>query len=87
MDTLEAEIRLIKERNQRVESDKAWETSWFRRGLIAVITYAVASLALYVIGVTDFYLAAFIPTLGFLLSTLTLPAVKRWWVTRVYRAS
>ena len=28
---LEEEIKHIKERNQRVEKDKEWETSWTRR--------------------------------------------------------
>ena len=28
---LEQEIEQIKERNKRVELDKAWETSWTRR--------------------------------------------------------
>ena len=28
---LEKEIEQIKERNKRVELDKAWETSWTRR--------------------------------------------------------
>ena len=80
MDDLSKEIQNIKERNFRVEADKAWETSLFRKILISVITYIVASLVLYVIGVPDFYLGAIIPTLGFFLSTLTIPAVKRWWI-------
>lgn len=33
------EIEQIKQRNARVESDKAWETSLFRKILIAVLTY------------------------------------------------
>lgn len=80
MEHIEAQLQVIKERNLRVEADKAWETSTFRRLLIAAITYVVASLALYIIGAPNFYLGAIIPTLGFLLSTLTLPYIKRWWL-------
>jgi hypothetical protein len=79
---IEEEIRIIKERNLRVESDKAWEVSTFRKVLITGITYVIASIALYAIGVSDFYLGAIVPTLGFLLSTLTLSVVKRWWLKR-----
>ncbi len=78
----EKELEAIQERNARVEADKAWETSLFRKLLVSAITYIVASLALYVIGVSDFYLGAIIPTLGFLLSTLTIPAIKRWWIRK-----
>lgn len=82
---LEKELELIKERNTRVEADKAWETSLSRKILILVTTYIVASLALYAIGVEDFYLGAIVPTLGFFLSTLSFPVAKRWWIARHYR--
>jgi hypothetical protein len=77
---LEQEIKALKERNVRVEADKAWETSLSRKILILLTTYIVASLALFIIEVPDFYLGAIIPTLGFFLSTLTFPVVKRWWI-------
>lgn len=77
---IEQEVRKLQERNKRVEADKAWETSLARKVLILVTTYLVASLAMFVIGVHDFFLNAIIPTLGFFLSTLTFPFVKRWWI-------
>lgn len=79
---IQEELQAIKERNRRVEADKAWETSLSRKALILVTTYLVASLALYVIGVPNFYLGAIIPTLGFFLSTLSFPAVKKWWIKK-----
>ncbi len=78
METLEQ----ITERNRRVELDKAWETSNTRRALIASMTYAVATYFMYRIGVNDPFLNALVPTGGYLLSTLTLPAVKREWLKR-----
>lgn len=84
MEDLSQEIQNIRERNVRVEADKAWETSLFRKLLISVITYVVAALALCVIGISDFYLGAIIPALAFLLSTLTIPAVKRWWIGKYF---
>ena len=38
--SLEKELEAIKERNKRVEADKAWETSKNRRGIIAAATAA-----------------------------------------------
>lgn len=81
---IEKEIQSLKERNKRVEADKAWETSIFRKVLILVVTYFVASLALYVIGTPKFYLGAIIPTIGFFLSTLGFNFVKKWWVSRYF---
>jgi hypothetical protein len=82
---METELKLIQERNKRVELDKAWETSFARRGFIAGITYGVAVLFMYKIGITDPFINALVPTGGYLLSTLSLPAVKRWWINRIYK--
>jgi hypothetical protein len=76
------ELQIIYERNKRVELDKAWETSWTRRGLIAVVTYGVAVIFMYQINVPDAYLNALVPTGGYLLSTLSLGIVKRWWLKK-----
>ncbi|MCL4384085.1 hypothetical protein M1116_01390 [Patescibacteria group bacterium] len=80
---LSKEIAAIKLRNARVEADKKWETSWARRCLIALLTYAVMVLFMISIGVFQPFLNAIIPTLGFVLSTLTLDKVKRLWLKHV----
>lgn len=79
------EILVIQERNRRVELDKAWETSWTRRGLIALVTYVVAMIFMYRIGVVDPWLNALVPTGGFILSTLSLGVIKKWWTQRYCR--
>lgn len=78
------EIESIKMRNRRVEIDKAWETSWTRRGLISVFTYLAVGGYFYSIGVARPWVNAIVPTIGFLLSTLTLPWFKKMWVKRFY---
>lgn len=75
----EKEILTIQERNQRVEMDKRWETSWFRRLVIAIITYVIAAAWLWVIDEKDLWWKAAIPSVGYILSTLTLPSIKKWW--------
>jgi hypothetical protein len=81
---LEKDILLIKQRNDRVQADKAWETSKIRMVSILVLTYVFASLALYLMGVQNFLLSAIIPVLGYFLSTLSLPFIKKWWITRLH---
>ena len=44
---LESEIDTIKERNQKVEKDKARETSLMRKLSILVLTYFVMALFMY----------------------------------------
>lgn len=44
INSLEKDIKDIKQRNKRVEVDKAWETSWTRKIVIAVLTYIVIVL-------------------------------------------
>jgi len=79
---IEKDITLIKSRNKRVESEKLWETSWFRRLLITAIIYIVASLLMYAIGNQQFYANSLIPALGYLLSTLSFLLIKNWWINR-----
>ncbi len=69
----------IEARNEKVEVDKAWETSWTRKGLLILFTYLAVSLYMNVIGVSSPWINAVIPSLGFLLSTLTLPLFKNIW--------
>ncbi|MBI3115265.1 MAG: hypothetical protein HYZ09_02105, partial [Candidatus Kerfeldbacteria bacterium] len=64
----------------RVEADKAWEVSWTRRLVIAAMTYVIAVIWLYMIDNSAPYLNGFVPAAGYILSTLSLPAIKRWWV-------
>jgi len=87
MENPESQIAAIMERNKRVEADKAWETSFVRRITITVLTYAIAVLFLWLIGNTGFWLNAAVPALGYLLSTLSLPWVKRWWIRQYLESS
>lgn len=77
------EINAIKARNNRVEKDKAWETSWIRRICIAILTYFV--VVLYSFIVTKFnniWLSSIVPVIGFILSTLSLKFVRHLWEKR-----
>lgn len=78
-ETLETEIQNLKERNARVELDKAWERSLTRRVFVALITYCVATLWLYIINEHDILLKAVVPTAGYVLSTISIPQLRRVW--------
>ncbi|RJR14031.1 hypothetical protein C4585_00995 [Candidatus Parcubacteria bacterium] len=82
IETLEREIHQLKERNARVEEEKAWETSYVRVFFIALITYAVAVGILYILDTPKFLFGALIPAAGYILSTQSLLVVKRWWMKR-----
>ena len=74
---LEKEIIALKNRNIKVESDKAWETSFTRKFCIAVLTYLTISLFFYMGKFPEPFLSAIVPTLGFLLSTLSFSLIKK----------
>ena len=76
---LEKRVTEIEKRNIRVETDKAWETSWSRRGLLMLFTYLSVGFYMQAIGISSPWLNAIIPSIGFLLSTLTLPFFKKLW--------
>ena len=80
------EIQALIDRNTRVEGDKSWEASWFGRLLISVITYisACAFLTITDGDHTRAYLPAFVPTMGYLLSSISLGPIKQWWIHNRY---
>lgn len=77
---LEEEIIKIKERNKKVELDKAWETSWTRKICIMVLTYIVVITYSYLIrNNNNIWLSSLVPVIGFTLSTLSLKLVRKLW--------
>lgn len=85
IETLQKEIDQIKERNRRVEVNKAWETSTFRRVLVAILTYFFMVLIFSTMQSTDPWKNAIIPTVGFILSTLSLSYLKKGWEKYIYK--
>jgi polyferredoxin len=77
---LKEEIEQIKQRNKRVEKDKAWETSWTRRICIMILTYIVVVLYSFSIAkISNIWLSSLVPVIGFTLSTLSLNVVRKIW--------
>ncbi len=79
------EIKKIKERNKRVEADKAWEISKTRILIISIMTYIAIAIFLWFVKVPRPWINAIIPTLGFILSTLTLSLFKKLWLKYIYK--
>lgn len=77
---IEKEIQNIKERNKKVEKDKAWETSLTRRICIMILTYIVVLFYSYMVkNITSIWLSSLIPVIGFALSTLSLKIIRKIW--------
>jgi hypothetical protein len=77
---IEQRVQKIEERNAKVEADKAWETSWTRRILLMTFTYLAIGIYMWAIEINQPWLNAIVPTVGFLLSTLTMPFFKNLWL-------
>ena len=77
---LQKELAEIKTRNARVEREKAWETSWTRRLVIAGATFVGAWLWLVQLGADNALLQALVPSGAYAVSTLSLPVLRRWWI-------
>ena len=85
LNDLENRIKAIESRNKAVEENKSWEASWTRKLLIAFFTYlSIAFYFQYILEV-DPWLNAIVPTVGFLLSTLTLSFFKKVWGKYLYK--
>ena len=81
---IEKEIKEIKERNQKVELNKAWEPSWTRKLCIMILTYIVVVLYSFTINkISNIFLSSLVPVIGFTLSTLSLNAIRKIWERRI----
>jgi hypothetical protein len=79
---VEARISRLEARNQRVENDKRWETSWARRVAIMLLTYLTVAFYLRFVVHIDPWINALVPVIGYTLSTLTVSRLKQYWLTR-----
>mgnify|MGYP005668201103 FL=1 len=77
---MEKRIKKIERRNKRVEIDKAWETSFTRKVIIALLTYLVIVLFFFMADLPKPFVNSIVPTSGFVLSTLSLKYFKRLWI-------
>lgn len=73
-------VEALEQRNKRVELEKAWETSWLRRAAIMALTYLVVACYLRFVVHIDPWINALVPVIGFFLSTLTVSALKHYWI-------
>lgn len=80
MNDIETRLKIIENRNQKVELEKAWETSWSRKISIAILTYLTIVLFFMVAQLPEPFINSIVPTSGFILSTLSLPFLKRIWI-------
>ena len=77
---LENEIAKIKERNKKVELDKAWETSSIRKTCICILTYIVVVIYSHLINkISNIWFSSLVPVIGFTLSTVSLKLVRNVW--------
>lgn len=82
---LEKEILSIKERNKKVEADKAWETSLYRKAIIMVFTYFTVVIFFYAAKIEKPFINAIVPSMAFLISTFTLPFFRKIWLNYFYK--
>lgn len=80
MENVGQRLKKIEERNQKVETDKAWETSWTRIILLAVFTYLAIGVYMWAIDISRPWLNAVVPAVAFMFSTLTMPVFKKLWM-------
>ena len=81
---IERRLEIIEQRNRKVELDKAWETSFSRKIIIAILTYVTIVLFFFFAHLSRPFINSIVPATGFVLSTLSLPFFKKIWLR--YRA-
>ena len=82
IETLRADIELIKKRNKRVEEAKAWEVSKTRSIFIAVSSFLLIYIVMVLVAADHPFFNALVSALSYLLSTSSYDLLKSWWLKR-----
>lgn len=82
---MKKEIKEIHERNKKVETDKAWETSKTRIITLAILTYIAVGVYFKLVNIPHPLLNAIVPTFAFMLQQLSLPPFKKIWIKYFYK--
>ncbi len=85
LEELNQKVEKILERNKKVEQDKSWETSLFRRLFLAALTYIAVLLLLLIINAQYPLLAAMIPAAAYLIQQYSLPFLRNLWEKNFYK--
>lgn len=86
IENIEQRVKNIEARNKSVELNKTWEISLTRRILLFIFTYLSIALYLkFIVGINPWFNAV-VPSVGFLLSTLTLPFFKNLWIKYINKS-
>ncbi len=80
IEKLDISIKKIEKRNKRVEVDKAWETSTYRKVSVALVTYTFMITVMYLLKIENVFINALIPTFGYILSTLWINILKKNYI-------
>jgi polyferredoxin len=82
---ISSEITKLKQRNRRVEADKAWEISWSRKIVIAILTYVVIVIFFLITKLPNPFINSLVAAFAFVLSTLTIGLLKKLWLNYIYK--
>ncbi|MEA3414267.1 MAG: hypothetical protein U9Q99_01950 [Nanoarchaeota archaeon] len=83
--TIERRLDKIEKRNKRIELDKSWEISYIRKILISVFTYFIIVLFFVFAELPRPFVNSIVPSVAFIISTLSLPLFKRAWIKRTLK--
>ncbi len=79
-ENIKEQLDQIKQRNKRVELDKAWELSWTRKFIVAFLTYVVVVCFFVFAELPDPFVNSIVPALAFIISNLSMSVFKSLWL-------
>jgi len=80
LEQIKRDVEEIKKRNIRVEENKAWEVSYFRKTLVTILTYIVIVLFFFFARLPNPFINALVPTLVSVLSAFSVSYFKKIWI-------
>jgi len=78
--TLEEQVQKLNLMQKYDELKSKWDRSLVRIIYVSTTTYLFVAVFMFILEVDNYLVNALIPSLGYILSTQTLPSIKKAWV-------
>lgn len=87
LEQIEDDIKKLKQRNKKVEQNKAWEVSIARKSILSILIYICVLICFLYLDISNPFFNAIIPTTAFILSTMSMTWFKYLWLNKFYKGN
>ena len=79
MRAAESVLKKVLSRNKKVDKEVLWKNSYTHRISVSILIYVISVCCFYFTSVSEIFIIALIPSLGYFISTIKLKIIRNIW--------